>query len=187
MRIALIAALARNGVIGHDNQLLWHLPEDMAWFRTQTRGHAVVMGRKTWDSLPPRFRPLPGRRNVVVTRQAGWSSPGAEVAHTLDEALALATAPVTAPAAAPSTTPEGASAPATPAPQRLFVIGGAELYALALPRADELWLTEIERDFQGDARFPDWPHDAFTEVRRERHQGAAPNDFAFSFVTYERR
>ena len=121
------------------------------------------MGRLTWDSLPARFRPLPGRRNIVVTRNAGWSAAGALPAASLDAALALA-----------------GDAP------RVFVIGGASLYAAALPRADELWLTEIERDFNGETRFPPWPRDSFVEASRERHVAAAPNDFAFSFVVYRR-
>ncbi|RVU45300.1 dihydrofolate reductase [Rubrivivax rivuli] len=161
--IVLIAAMARCRVIGIDNALPWHLPEDMAHFRNATRGHPVVMGRKTWDSLPPRFRPLPGRRNVVVTRNAAWQAEGAEAAHGLAEALSrLAGAP------------------------RLFVIGGAELYAAALPLAHTLLLTEIEADIAGDARFPAFDGLGYVEVARERHHAAAPNDFDFSFVTYRR-
>lgn len=162
--VTLIAAVARNGVIGHGNDLVWRLPEDQKHFRAVTMGAPVIMGRATWDSLPARFRPLPGRRNLVLTRQAGWHGDGAEVVATLDEALART-----------------ADAP------RVFVIGGAQVYALALPRADELLLTEIERDFDGDCRFPDWPRDQFDEVARDRHRAAPPNDFAYSFVTYRRR
>lgn len=160
--VTLIAAVARNGVIGGDNRLLWHLPEDMKHFRAATTGHAVLMGRRTWVSLPERFRPLPGRRNLVLTRQPGWLAAGAEVVHDFDEALQrLADAP------------------------RLFVIGGAQVYALALPRADELLLTEIDRDFDGDCVFPPVPA-AFHVVQRETHHAAAPNDFGFSFVHYRR-
>ena len=164
MTLSLIAAVARNGVIGRGNDLAWRLPEDQQHFRRVTMGAPVIMGRSTWDSLPARFRPLPGRRNIVLTRRPGWHADGAEVAHDLNQALALV-----------------ADA------ERAFVIGGAEVYAQALPRADELVLTEIERDFDGDVRFPDWPRDAFVETGRQRHQAAAPNDFAFSFVTYRRR
>jgi dihydrofolate reductase len=161
--LVVIAALARNRAIGRDNALLWHLPEDMKHFRAATTGHPVVMGRRTWDSLPERFRPLPGRRNIVVTRQAGWQAAGAERAGSLAEALALLA---------------GTS--------RAFVIGGAELYAAALPLADELVLTEIDRDFDGDCFFPPLPPD-FDEVERRPHPAAAPNDFGFAFVTYRRR
>lgn len=164
MKLALIAAVARNGVIGRGNALLWRLPEDLRHFRRTTLGCPVIMGRRTWDSLPPAFRPLPGRRNLVVTRDAGWRAEGAEAAPSLDAALARV-----------------ADAP------RAFVTGGAELYALALPHADELLLTEIERDFDGDVRFPDWDRAAFVETARERHHAGPPNDFDYAFVTYARK
>ena len=163
-RITLIAAVARNGVIGRDNALLWQLPEDLRHFRTVTSGHPVIMGRKTWDSLPPRFRPLPGRRNIVVTRQTGWRADGAEVVASPEAALALLSGS-----------------------DQAFVIGGAELYAAMLPRADELMLTEIDRDFDGDVVFPAWDGKRFAETSRQTHAAAAPNDFGFSFVRYERR
>jgi dihydrofolate reductase len=162
--VSLIAAVAANGVIGRGNELAFRFPEDQRYFRTTTQGAPVIMGRATWDSLPARFRPLPGRRNLVLTRQPGWQAEGAEVAATLDEALARV---------------QGVP--------RAFVIGGAQVYALALPVADELLLTEIERDFDGDTHFPAWPREQFDEVARERHHAAAPNDFDFSFVTYRRR
>ena len=162
--IALIVAVARNGAIGHDNKLLWRLPEDGRWFRAQTTGCPVIMGRKTWDSLPERFRPLPNRTNIVVTRQPGWAAAGAIATRSLDEAIAAA----------------------GPVP-RLFVIGGAELYAAALPIADELVLTEIDADFEGDIHFPPWDRTQFAETERQRHHAAPPNDFNFDFVRYRRR
>jgi dihydrofolate reductase len=171
MKVALIAAVARNGVIGHDNALLWKLPEDMAFFKRTTFGNPVIMGRKTWESIPPRFRPLPGRANIVVTRQPDWHADGAQVAHGFEEALELALESI-------ASDPHG---------QRAFVIGGAELYALALPHADELVLTEIDRDYQGDARFPGWTRGDFIEVSREVHTAAPPNDFKFAFTTLRRR
>ncbi|MEX8517799.1 MAG: dihydrofolate reductase [Leptothrix sp. (in: b-proteobacteria)] len=160
--LVLIAAVAEDGVIGLDNRLPWHLPEDLQHFKRQTLGCPVLMGRKTWDSLPARFRPLPGRINVVLTRQPDWQAEGALRAASLDDALAqLAGQP------------------------RVFVIGGAELYAQALPQADRLVLTEIEARLSGDAHFPPWDRTQFAEVTRERHH-AASNDFDFSFVTYQR-
>lgn len=165
MALVLIAAVARNGVIGRDNALLWSLPEDMRHFRAVTLGAPVIMGRKTWASLPERFRPLPGRRNIVLSRNPRFEAPGADVVAGLDEALALA---------------RREAAP------RVFVIGGEQIYREALPRADELMLTEIERDFDGDAHFPAFGHDTFAEVARQRHHAAPPNDFDFSFVTYRR-
>jgi dihydrofolate reductase len=160
-RIVLIAAVARNGVIGRNNALLWHLPEDMQHFRRITAGHAVVMGRKTWDSLPERFRPLPGRRNLVLTRQAGWHTVGAEALPSLSDALkALA------------------------GTDRVFVIGGAQVYAQALPIADELILTELHRDYEGDATFPSLQGQPFVEVARQPAQAPAPEGPRFDFVTY---
>ena len=162
MKLALIAAVARNGAIGRDNELLWKEPQDQRHFAATTRGHAVLMGRKTWDSLPQRYRPLPGRRNVVVTRQAGFAAAGAETAPGLDDALQrLQAVPL------------------------VFVIGGAQLYAQALPRADELVLTEIDADLDGDTFFPAWERRDFVEAVREAHVGADGTRFAF--ITYRRR
>lgn len=163
-RISLIAAVAANGVIGRGNAMAWRLPEDVKHFAATTRGSPVIMGRSTWDSLPPRYRPLPGRRNLVLTRHIGWHAEGAEAMGSLDAAIAAA----------------------GDVPQ-VYVIGGAQVYAQALPIADELVLTEIERDVDGDVHFPPWPREHFTELRRERHQAAPPNDFGFAFVTYRRR
>ncbi len=158
-RLHLIYARAANGVIGKDNALPWHLPEDMAHFKRQTMGCPVVMGRKTWDSLPPRFRPLPGRRNVVLTRDPSWRAEGASRAGSIDEALALC-----------------ADAP------EVWVIGGAEVYRQALPRAQRVVVTEIARDFEGDAFMPALGA-PWTETSREAHTAA--NGLPFAFVTYE--
>lgn len=161
MRVALVAAVARGGVIGRDGGIPWHLPEDMRRFRELTTGHPVVMGRRTWDSLPDRFRPLPGRRNVVVTRSPGWQREGAERAGSLEEALRL-----------------------VEPTEQVFVIGGAEIYAAALPRADELLLTEIDADVEGDALFPAFDRETFAEVEREPLVAADGTQLAF--VTYRR-
>jgi dihydrofolate reductase len=155
--LALIAAVPRNLAIGRDGGLLFHESEDQKHFRRVTMGCPVIMGRKTWDSLPARFRPLPGRRNIVVTRNPAWHAEGAEPAGSFDAALALA-----------------GDAP------KVFVIGGAELYALALPRADELELTEIDADLDGDAFFPDWPRASFRRVSSEPHVSAAGVGYAFN-------
>jgi dihydrofolate reductase len=160
--LAILAAIARGGVIGRDNAIPWRLPEDARRFRELTTGHAVVMGRRTWESLPDRVRPLPDRRNVVVTRNPAWSARGAERAGSLQEALGLLA---------------GAA--------RVFVIGGAEIYEDALPLADELLLTEVEADVEGDTVFPSFDASAFEEVARERH--VSETGLAFSFVTYVRR
>ncbi len=161
--LSLIAAVARDGAIGRDNDLLWHDSRDQKHFRATTLGCPVIMGRRTWDSLPERFRPLPGRRNIVVTRNTAWQAPGAEVAHSLNEALALV-----------------ADAP------KAFVMGGGQLYAEALPLADELELTEVEASFEADTFFPAWDRSAFAEARREAHP-ATDTSQAFAFVSYRRR
>ena len=159
MKLGLIYARARNGVIGKDNTLPWRLPEDMAHFKQITMGCPVIMGRKTWDSLPPKFRPLPGRRNIVITRQAGWSAPGAESTRSLEEALALCAGEAQA-----------------------WVTGGSEIYSLALPFADTAEVTEIDADFEGDAYAPALGP-AWREKSRESHTSA--NGLKFSFVTYQ--
>ncbi|MDM0045538.1 dihydrofolate reductase [Variovorax dokdonensis] len=161
-RIHLIFARARNGVIGKGGQMPWHLPEDLAHFKRQTQGAPVLMGRKTWDSLPARFRPLPGRRNIVITRQAEWQGEGAERASSLHDAIALCAA----------------------APQ-LWVIGGGEIYAQALPLAASVVVTEIERDFDGDTFAPQLDA-SWQEAARSEPQIAASDGLPFSFVTYER-
>ena len=168
--LALIASVDRNRSIGSDNGLVWHEPEDQRWFRRQTMGCPVVMGRKTWDSLPVRFRPLPGRANIVVTRQPGWQADGAQVAHTLADALRLARQAAAASGAA-----------------RVFVIGGGQLYAEALPLADDLVLTEIDADLPGDTRFPTWDRAAFAETSREALTSAGPPACGFAFVPYQRQ
>jgi dihydrofolate reductase len=160
MKLNLIFARARNGVIGNHNALPWHLPEDMAHFKRSTLGCPVIMGRKTWDSLPPKFRPLPGRLNVVVTRQANWQADGAVVAHSLEAACA-----------------------ACPPDSTAWVIGGAELYSQALALASTAVVTEIDADFAGDVFAPVFGPE-WREVARESHLGSS--GLAFSFVTYQK-
>jgi dihydrofolate reductase len=162
VRLSLLAAVARDGVIGRDNTIPWRLPEDVARFKALTTGHPVVMGRRTWESIPDRFRPLPGRRNVVVTRNPAWHDEGAERAGSLDEAMSLLAEE-----------------------EEVFVIGGAELYAAALPLADELLLTEIDLAVDGDTFFPVFDRETFAEVTREEH--VAEDGVPFAFVAYERR
>lgn len=161
MKITLLAAVAHGGVIGRDGGIPWRLAEDIARFKALTTGHAVVMGRRTWDSLPDRFRPLPGRRNVVVTRNPDWSAEGAERAVSVEEALHML---------------EGAA--------HVYVIGGAEVYAAALALADELVLTEIDLDVEGDTLFPEWDRASFTETSREER--VSEDGTPFAFVAYER-
>ena len=156
MPITLIAALANNRCIGKDGAIPWRLPEDMKRFKDLTMGHVVIMGRKTWESLPEKFRPLPGRTNIVLTRQSGYALPkDVERFGTLQDALATHT------------------------DKNIFIIGGAEIYAQALPLADRLELTLVHNEVEGDAFFPDYQDGTWKEVMRADHP-------AYAFVTYER-
>lgn len=157
-RIYLIAAVAKNGVIGANGKLPWRLPEDLKHFKKLTLGHPIVMGRRTWESLG---KPLPDREHIVISRKAGYEAPGASVAASLAGAIALCTGePV------------------------VFVIGGAEIYAAALPLADGLVLTEIQQDYEGDTRFPEWDRKAWRVAQKETHTSI--DGVRFDFVLYER-
>jgi len=158
--LALIVAIAANGMIGKDNALPWHIPADLKWFKRNTLGKPVIMGRKTWDSIG---RPLPGRPNIVVTRQTGWSVEGAQAAHSLAEALALAER-------------------LAPEAEEAMVIGGAALFAEALPLSRRFYLTEIKRAYDGDVRFPAFDRSPWREESRETN----PGDPAFDFVVLSR-
>lgn len=160
-RVALIAAVARNGVIGVENRLPWRLTDDMRRFRALTTGHTVVMGRRTWESIGA---PLPGRQNIVVTRGAPAPRPDVEFAPSFDAALACARLP-----------------------DPVFVIGGEALYREALPRADLLYLTEIERDFTGDTRFPRFDRSCWRQSAREARTALDGVDtFTYHFAVYVR-
>jgi dihydrofolate reductase len=161
MRISLIAAMAKNRVIGRDNRLPWHLPADLRRFKALTTGAAVVMGRRTWDSLP--LRPLPGRVNIVVSRTADFCPPGCRVRTSLEGAVRAA---------------QGLGC------RELFVIGGAEVYAQALDFAERLYLTEIDLEVDGDAYFPEWNAEEWEETVRLGFPAAESNP-AYSFVTLE--
>ncbi|MGD8165894.1 dihydrofolate reductase [Herbiconiux sp. P16] len=154
MSVALIWAEARGGVIGLDGGIPWHLPEDLARFRELTSGGTVVMGRRTWESLPERFRPLPGRRNVVVTRQVGWQAPGADVVHSVDEALGGASGGTVGDATGRAPDDEAGEGGAG-ARQTVWVMGGGEIYRQALPLADRLEITEVDLEIDGDTRAPE--------------------------------
>lgn len=157
-RVYLVAAVARNGIIGAKGQLPWHLPEDLTHFKKITLGHPVIMGRRTWESLG---KPLPGRENIVITRQPGFEAPGASVAASPEAAIALCAGEPVA-----------------------FVIGGAEIYAAALALADGLVLTEIDADYAGDTRFPDWDRAAWRATQKKTHTSA--EGVRFDFVLYEK-
>jgi dihydrofolate reductase len=159
-RIHMIFARAANGVIGRDNTIPWRLPEDMARLKRLTTGWPVIMGRKTWDSLPPKFRPLPGRANIVITRQAGWKEAGAETAASLPDALALCAAS-----------------------EEVWILGGAQIYAQAMPLANRIEVTEIDENIEGDAFAPTLGPE-WRQTAREDHVSA--NGMKFSFITYQK-
>jgi len=162
LHISLVLARADNGVIGNAGGLPWRLPDDMRRFKALTMGKPVVMGRKTWDSLPR--KPLPGRTNIVVTRDARFSAEGAVVAHTLDAAMARAQ---------------------SENPEEIAIIGGAQIYAAALPRATRIHLTEVHADVEGDTHMPGFDKKIWRETAREDHPPSAEGSIAFSYVTLE--
>ena len=159
--VSVIVAVARNGMIGKANQLIWHISEDLKRFKAITTGHPVVMGRRTFESLG---RPLPNRTNVVITRQRDYSAEGCAVAGSLDEAVAL-----------------------FPPSEEVFVIGGGEIYAQAMPRADRFYLTVVEHDYEGDTLFPAWNPDEWELVSEERHERGEKFEYPFTFKDYRRR
>ena len=159
--VSIIVAIAQNGTIGDKNSLLWHIKEDMRFFRTTTSGHAVVMGRKTFESLGS--RPLPKRTNIVITR-ADREFEGALTAHSLEEAIRLA---------------EG--------DEEIFIIGGAQIYREALRIADRMYITRVMHDYEGDTSFPDIDLAEWKLVAEEKHDRGEEYEYPFAFLTYERR
>lgn len=160
MRISLIAAMDRNRLIGRDNAMPWHLPADLAHFKATTVGKPILMGRKTFQSLG---RPLPGRENIVLSRDPEYSAAGIRVVHDLEQAIATA-----------GDIPE------------LMVIGGATLYQTMLARADRLYLTFIEAEFNGDAWFPAWDPQEWRQTSLEKHPANAKNPYPYSFAQLDR-
>jgi dihydrofolate reductase len=159
--ISLVLAMAANGVIGQNGALPWRIPEDMRRFKSLTMGKPCIMGRKTWDSLPK--KPLPGRTNIVITRDRNFAADGAVVVNSLDDALSRA---------------------AAENPDEIMIIGGAEIYKAVLPRATRIHLTEVQGNFEGDAHMPPFDSAVWKEISRERHTLDA---IAFSYVTLEKR
>jgi len=162
MLVSLIAAVAENGVIGRSGRLPWRLSADLRRFKRLTMGHAIVMGRKTWESIA---RPLPGRRMVVVSRQADYRADDVTVVASLDEALQLAR---------------------NAGDEEVFVIGGAEIYRQALPLAQRLYLTRVCASVDGDTFFPKWDTSGWQQVASERHAADAKNDHAYCFEVFGR-
>ena len=159
MTVSAIVAIAENHAIGKDNKLLWHLPNDLKHFKTITSGHTVIMGRKTYDSVG---RPLPNRRNIIVTRQ-NLAIEGCEVVNSVEDALALCADE-----------------------DEVFIVGGAEIYKLAMPLTDKIYLTIVHQNFDGDTYFPEIKANEWRETEREDHQPDNKNPLPYSFITFER-
>lgn len=166
MIVSLIAALTKNRVIGRNNDLPWHLPDDMKYFMQTTKGHHVIMGRKNYDSIPEKFRPLPNRTNIVVTRQKELVAPNCTVVHLLQDALDIAQ---------------------HAGEEEVFIIGGSAIYQLGMPFAQRLYLTEIDAELPGDTYFPRIDQSQWVQVSRKPHAADARHAYAFEFVIYERK
>ena len=165
MIIAMIAALSKNRVIGKDNDLPWKLPDDMKFFMEKTKDHHTIMGRKNYDSIPQKFKPLPHRTNIVVTRQKNFKAPGCIVVDRLEKGLSIAK--------------ENHEIEA-------FIIGGAEIYKLGLPYATRLYLTEIDAEIEGDTFFPEFDKQQWKETSRKHHDKDERHAYPFDFVIYEK-
>jgi dihydrofolate reductase len=165
MIVSLIVAAAKNNVIGKDNQMPWRLPDDMKYFRDKTMGHCVIMGRKNYDSVPEKFRPLPGRTNIIVTRQKDFSAPGCIVVHSIEEGLEKAKQKNESEA---------------------FIIGGGEIFRQALGMADKIYLTKIYRTFDGDVFFPSINMKEWKEESAQHFKADEKNKYDYSFVVLSR-
>jgi len=165
MNISIIVAVAKNGVIGKNNDMPWHFPDDMKYFMQTTKNHHVILGRKNYDSLPLKFKPLPNRTNIIVTRQENFIVPNCIIVHHIEDGVALAH---------------------KNGEQELFVIGGAEIYKLALPFTDTLYITEIDAEIDGDTYFPSWNKNEWKEISRQHHPIDEKHQFAFDFVVYQK-
>jgi dihydrofolate reductase len=166
MIISMIAAVSKNRVIGKNNDLPWKLPDDMKFFMEKTKGHHAIMGRKNYESIPQKFKPLPNRTNIVVTRQKNFDAPGCIVVDSIDNGLAIAKDNQEA---------------------ETFIIGGAEIYKLGLPYANRLYLTEINAEIQGDTFFPDYDRTQWLETSREHHGKDERHAYDFDFVVYNKK
>ena len=166
MIVSMIAAMSKNRIIGKDNDLPWHLPDDFQFLKDQTKGHHVIMGRRNYESLPHKFKPLPHRVNIVLTRNESFEAEGTIVMESLVDALETARL-------------QGDEEP--------FIIGGGQIYKLGLAHADRIYLTEIDAEIEGDTYFPEFDKEVWKEVERRHHPADDRHAFAFDFVTYEKQ
>jgi dihydrofolate reductase len=166
MTLSIIAAVSENHVIGKDNRLPWHLPADLKYFREKTTGHCVIMGRKNYESIPEKFRPLSNRLNIVVTRQKNYSAPGCTVANSIKDAINSAK---------------------QQEDTETFIIGGAEIYRQTIGLVDKLYITKIHALFEGDTLFPDIDWKTWKEAKKENFSADNKNRFSYSFLEFVRR
>ncbi|MGH8762672.1 MAG: dihydrofolate reductase [Nitrosospira sp.] len=166
-RFSILVAMARNGIIGKDNALPWRLPSDLKRFKALTMGHPIIMGRKTYESIG---KPLPGRTCIIVTRQSGYVAEGAIVVNSVTNALDVYDKKTVADMGAES-----------------FVIGGTEIFRQALPLCDRLYITEIQRDFDGDVVFPEFNYEEWREISRKKYRLAEDNGLEYDFVVFDRK
>lgn len=160
MIVALLVAMSDDGVIGRDNNLPWHLPHDLQWFKRLTTGHSIIMGRRTYQSIG---HPLPNRRNIVLSRNPAFKAEGVELAASFEAALEL-----------------------TQGDPEVFVVGGAAVYCLALPHAQRMYLTRVHAQVEGDVRFPEWRADEWRLVWEEAHEADAEHAYPFTFQQFDR-
>ncbi len=166
MIISMIVAVAENGVIGKNNDLAWHLPDDMRYFKETTKGKPVIMGRKNWESIPHKWQPLPGRKNIIITRRDDYVAKGATIVHSLEKAVEEAK---------------------KDEHEEIFIIGGGEIYAMGLEIADRMYITEIQGSPSGDTYFPEWDKSQWDETSRVHHTQDEKHAFAFDYVVYDRK
>lgn len=165
MNISIIVAVAKNNVIGKDNTLIWHLPADMKFFKEKTTGHCIITGRKNYESIPEKFRPLPNRTNIVITRQENYSAPGAIVVNSIEKAIVEAK---------------------KTGDEEVFIIGGAEIYKQSMNLTDKIYLTQIHETFEGDAFFPELTNDNWKETSKIKGFTDEKNKYEHDFLIYEK-
>ena len=165
MNISIIVAISKNMVIGINNKLAWNLPDDMLYFSRMTKGHSVIMGRKNWDSIPKNYRPLPNRKNIVISRSKNQKIQNVDITRSIEEAIEIAR--------------ENSD-------EEIFIIGGGEIYNLGLKYADKLYITEIKENIDGDTYFPKWNKNKWKEISRITHPSDIKHKYEFDYVIYDR-
>lgn len=161
--ISIIVAVSENNVIGKDNQLIWHLPADMKYFKEKTTGHCIITGRKNYESIPEKFRPLPNRTNIIITRQRDYQAPGAIIVGSIEEAISEAK---------------------ETGDSEIFIIGGGEIFTQTMRIADKIYLTKVHQSFEGDTFFPEIKSSQWKEMKRTDFQADEKNKFAYSFLEF---